>query len=324
MKSEFLRELKSRGIFKDCTNLMELDNLLSSREKKCAYIGFDLTAPSLHVGSLVQIMVLRLMKKYDIQPIVLLGSATTKIGDPSDKDEIRKMLEEKTIIENKASIKSCISQFIQDVVFVDNNEWLGDIKYMEFLREYGPMFSVNTMLKLDSVKRRLDRNQHLSFLEFNYMLLQSYDFVELYRRYSCRIQFGGSEQWSNIINGVELARRLDFKELYGLTTNLIVTNDGKKMGKTVKGAIWLKKEMLPVYNYWQFWRNTKDEEVFKFLKLFTDLSLEEIVKLERENINDIKILLANKATEICHGKKRLFMFLKRQRRFLIIKLMRWT
>ncbi len=310
-KSNFLRELSARGYLNQCTDLEGLDKVLSS-EKISAYVGFDCTAKSLHVGSLMQIMIMRLLQKHGHKPIILLGSATTLIGDPSDKDEARKMLTTKEINDNKESIAQIFKKFLDfspscpnNAIIVDNLEWLEKISYLDFLRNYGPLFSINRMLSFDSVRLRLDRQYPLSFLEFNYMLLQAYDFVELFKRHSCKLQFGGSEQWGNIVSGIELGRRTANAELFGVTSSLITTSNGAKMGKTAKGAVWLNSDMLSPYDYWQFWRNTNDSDVIRFLHLYTDLPLEEIGKLsylKGQELNQAKILLANEATKLCHSE----------------------
>ena len=274
------------------------------------YIGFDCTAPSLHVGSLVQIMMLRRMQQTGHKPIVLMGGGTTKIGDPSGRDLSRKLLGNEDIAANMAGIRGVFSQFLTfgdgpaDALMIDNAEWLDKLEYIPFLREYGAHFSVNRMLSFDSVKLRLDREQPLTFLEFNYMVLQAYDFLEVSRRYGCTLQLGGSDQWGNIVGGVELARRLDARTLFGLTSPLITTASGEKMGKTATGAVWLSADQLPPYGYWQFWRNTHDADVGLFLRLFTELPLPEIERLEAlegEEANAAKIVLADQATTLCHG-----------------------
>ncbi len=307
MKSDFLNIAEERGYLYQCTNLDGLDQLLQET-KVSAYIGFDCTASSLHVGSLVQIMMLRLLQKTGNKIIVLLGGGTTKIGDPSGKDKSRVMLTSEKIAENKAGIKQVLEKFINfqgdNAIIVDNDLWLRDIKYIEFLRDIGKHFSINRMLDFESVKSRLEREQNLSFLEFNYMLLQAYDFVELYKRYGCRLELGGSDQWGNIVSGIELGRKLDCPEFYGLTSPLITTVDGVKMGKTAGKAIWLTDELFSPYDYWQYFRNVDDRDVGRFLRLFTDLPLPEIAKLENlsgNEINEAKKILATKATEICHG-----------------------
>jgi len=309
-KSEFLREAKLRGFMHQCTDLDALD-ALSSKGRITAYIGFDLTASSLHVGSLVSIMLLRILQRTGHKPIVLMGGGTTKVGDPSFRTEVRPMLSEAEIAANKASIQRCFDSFIRfgqgptDAIMIDNADWLDTLNYMSFLRDYGRFFSVNRMLSFDSVKLRLEREQPLSFIEFNYMVLQAYDFLELSRRHDCRLQMGGSDQWGNIVNGVELGRRADDRELFGLTTPLITTSSGAKMGKTASGAVWLNEDRLGTYDYWQYWRNTEDADVARFLKLFTDLPLAEIAKLEAlkgAEINQAKIVLATEATALAHGR----------------------
>jgi tyrosyl-tRNA synthetase len=307
--SDLLRLLDERGYIHQATDAAALD-ALASKEIVPGYIGFDATAPSLHVGSLVQIMLLRRMQQAGHKPIVLMGGGTSKIGDPSFKDEARKMLTTDLIGDNIASIKRIFERFLvfgdgpTDAVMLDNGEWLDALEYIPFLRDVGQHFSINRMLSFDSVKLRLDREQSLSFLEFNYMILQAYDFMELSRRAGCRLQMGGSDQWGNIVNGIELARRMDGTEVFGVTTPLITTADGGKMGKTVSGAVWLHEDQLPAYDYWQFWRNTDDRDVGRFLRLFTDLPLDEIARLEAlegSEINAAKIALANAATEMCRG-----------------------
>jgi tyrosyl-tRNA synthetase len=311
MKSDFLKLLQERGYINQCTNLDELDKV-ASKEIVVGYIGFDATAKSLHVGSLVQIMMLRMMQKSGHKPVILMGGGTTKIGDPSGKDEARKMLTDEIIEENKASIAKVFKKYIKfgdgptDAIMVDNAEWLDSIKYIEFLRDYGKHFTINRMLTFDSVKLRLDREQPLTFLEFNYMLLQSYDFVELYQNYNCRLQMGGSDQWGNIISGADLGRRMGHPEMFGLTSHLITTKSGAKMGKSANGAMWLDAEMLSPYDFWQFWRNTEDGDVGRFLSLFTELPLDEVnrlAKLGGKEINDAKIVLANEVTKLCHGEE---------------------
>jgi tyrosyl-tRNA synthetase len=308
-QSDLLRLLAERGYIHQATDATALD-ALASKEIVPGYIGFDATAPSLHVGSLVQIMLLRRLQQSGHKPIVLMGGGTSKIGDPSFKDEARKLLTNDVIGENIASIRRIFERFLvfgdgpTDAVMMDNSEWLDALEYIPFLREVGQHFSINRMLSFDSVKLRLDREQSLSFLEFNYMILQAYDFMELSRRTGCRLQMGGSDQWGNIVNGIELARRMDGTEVFGVTTPLITTADGSKMGKTVSGAVWLHEDQLPAYDYWQFWRNTDDRDVGRFLRLFTDLSLDEIARLEAlqgSEINAAKIALANAATEMCRG-----------------------
>ena len=308
-KSDLLRLLDARGYIHQTTDAPALD-ALASKEIVPGYIGFDATAPSLHVGSLVQIMLLRRLQQSGHKPIVLMGGGTSKIGDPSFKDEARKMLTTDLIGQNIASIKRIFERFLtfgdgpSDAVMLDNSEWLDALEYIPFLRDVGQHFSINRMLSFDSVKLRLDREQSLSFLEFNYMILQAYDFMELSRRTGCRLQMGGSDQWGNIVNGIELTRRMESVEVFGVTTPLITTADGGKMGKTVSGAVWLHEDQLPSYDYWQFWRNTDDRDVGRFLRLFTDLPLDEIQRLEAlggSEINAAKIALANAATELCRG-----------------------
>ncbi len=306
--NKFLKEFKDRGFFYQCTSENELSNLLDN-EKINGYIGFDCTAESLHVGSLLQIMCLRLLQKHGHRPIVLLGGGTTRIGDPSGKDKTRKILKEKEIDRNIKNIEKILKNFL-DVknpktkpVFVNNYSWLKGLNYISFLRDIGKHFTINKMLSFESVKTRLEREQSLSYMEFNYMILQAYDFLELNRKKNCTLQIGGSDQWGNIVNGVELIKRYSNKQTYGLTTPLITLASGSKMGKTEAGAIWLDKKYLSPYNYWQFWRNTDDRDVIRFLKFFTDIELNEIVNLQNKNINELKILLANKATTMLHGKK---------------------
>jgi len=307
--SELLRLLDARGYIHQVTDASALD-ALAARTIVPGYIGFDPTAPSLHVGSLVQIMLLRRLQQTGHKPIVVMGGGTGKIGDPSFKDEARKLLTIDTIGENIASIKRVFERFLTfgdgptDAIMVDNAEWLDRLEYIPFLRDVGQHFSINRMLSFDSVKLRLDREQSLSFLEFNYMILQAYDFLELSRRVGCRLQMGGSDQWGNIVNGIELTRRMDGIEVFGVTTPLITTADGGKMGKTMSGAVWLNDDALSAYDYWQFWRNTHDRDVGRFLRLFTDLPLDEIARLEAlegQEINQAKIVLANEATAMCRG-----------------------
>jgi tyrosyl-tRNA synthetase len=310
-KSDLMRLLQERGHIYQTTDATGLDTL-AQKEIIPAYIGFDCTGPSLHVGSLVQIMTLRRLQMTGHKPIVIMGGGTTKIGDPSDKTEARPMLDDATIEANKISIFRIFERFLKfgdgptDAIMIDNADWLDGLGYIPFLRDVGRHFSINRMLTLDAVKQRLEREQSLSFLEFNYMILQAYDFLELYRRHGCRLQCGGSEQWSNIVNGIDLTRRMEGAELFGITSPLVTTADGAKMGKTVNGAVWLHEEFLPAYDYWQFWRNTQDADVGKFLRLFTDLPLSEIERLscfEGSAINDAKIVLANEATKLCHGQE---------------------
>ncbi|MDP9163561.1 MAG: tyrosine--tRNA ligase [Pseudomonadota bacterium] len=309
-QSSLLRSLDERGYVHQATDAAALD-ALAVKEIVPAYIGFDATAPSLHVGSLVQIMMLRRLQQAGHKPIVLMGGGTTKVGDPSGKDESRKLLTSDDIAANIAGIKGVFEKFLRfgdgptDAVLVDNAEWLDRLNYVDFLRDVGRHFTINRMLTFDSVKLRLDREQPLTFLEFNYMILQAYDFAELARRAGCRLQLGGSDQWGNIINGIELARRMDGADLYGLTTPLITTADGGKMGKTAAGALWLNADRVSPYDYWQFWRNTQDGDVVKFLKLFTDLPLTEIDRLgalDGAGINQAKVALATAATALLHGE----------------------
>ena len=306
--NNFLKEFKDRGYFYQCTNEKELSYFLSKKSTN-AYIGFDSTAPSLHVGSLLQIMCLRLLQKHGHRPIVLLGGGTTRIGDPSGKEETRKLLSEQQIENNINNIKRVFKIFLKNnnpklkPIFVNNYKWLSKLNYINFLRDIGKHFTINKMLTFDSVKLRLQREQSLSYMEFNYMILQAYDFYELNKSKNCNLQIGGSDQWGNIVNGVELIKRETGNQAYGLTTPLITLASGAKMGKTEKGAVWLNKEMLSPYDYWQFWRNTDDRDVLKFLKMFTDLSLGEIENSKNRDINELKILLANNATEMLHGKK---------------------
>jgi len=310
MKNTFLSEMNSRGFLNQCTDLEGLKKVLNQQTIK-AYIGFDTTAPSLHVGSLMQIMILRLLQKYGHQPIVLLGGGTTLIGDPSGKDSTRKILKEKEIKNNIISIKKIFEKLLHSKnkktkpIFVNNYDWLSKLKYIDFLRDIGKHFTINKMITFDSVKLRLDREQSLSYMEFNYMILQAYDFYQLFKKHNCILQLGGSDQWGNIVNGVELIRRILQKNAFGLTTPLLTLSSGAKMGKTEKGAVWLDKKMFSPYDYWQFWRNTSDEDVKKFLKYFTDDDIDDLTKqIENEkNVNNLKILLANKATTILHGSK---------------------
>jgi len=310
-KSDFVRAVVERGFLHQCTDLETLDEL-ASKGPITAYIGFDCTAPSLHVGSMVPIMLLRLFQQTGHKPIVLMGGGTTKVGDPSGKDESRKLLTDEKIIENMAGIKRVFAKFLTfgdgptDAVMVNNDDWLKNLNYIDFLRDYGPHFTINRMMAFDSVKLRLDREQPLTFLEFNYMILQGYDFLELNRRNNCILQMGGSDQWGNIINGVELTRRVDGKPAYGLTVPLMTTASGAKMGKTADGAVWLNDEMLTPYEYWQYWRNTEDADVGRFLRLFTDMPLDEVAKLEKAEgaeINEVKKVLAAEATKLCHGEE---------------------
>jgi len=309
-RSSLLRLLDERGYIHQVTDAAALD-ALAEKEIVTAYVGFDATAPSLHVGNLVSIMLLRRLQQAGHKPIVLMGGGTTKVGDPSGKDEGRKLLSEETIATNIASIRRNFENLLtfgdgpSDAIMVNNDEWLGGLEYVPFLREVGRHFTINRMLTFDSVKLRLDREQPMTFLEFNYMILQAYDFLELSRRIGCRAQFGGSDQWGNIVNGIELARRIEGTELFGVTTPLITTADGAKMGKTAQGAVWLGAELLSPYDYWQFWRNAADSDVARFMKLFTDLPLDEIAGLERlpgAEINEAKVVLATEATAMLHGR----------------------
>ena len=308
--SSFLRVMSERDFIHQVTDWKSLDALLSEKNM-VAYIGFDCTADSLHVGSLVQIMMLRYFQKCGHRPIVLMGGGTTKVGDPSGKDDARQLLNENEIEKNKQGIKTVFEKYLNfgdgpsDAIMCDNDEWLSGLEYVQFLRDYGRHFSVNRMLSFDSVKLRLDREQPLSFLEFNYMILQAYDFLELSRRFDCSLQMGGSDQWGNIVNGVELARRIDQKSVFGLTTPLVTTASGAKMGKSAQGAIWLNSDRLSPYDFWQYWRNTEDEDVGRFLKLFTELPLDEIARLsglKGNELNEAKKILANEVTQLCHGR----------------------
>jgi len=308
-KSDFLTTLEARGYIHQCSDPAGLD------EQACAggltaYVGYDLTAPSLHVGNLISIMMLRKLQQAGGKPIIVLGGGTTKIGDPSGKDESRKLLSAEQIEDNKRKIAESFSRFITfgdgptDAVMVNNDSWLSDLNYISFLRDYGRHFSINRMLTFDSVRLRLEREQPLSFIEFNYMILQAYDFVELFKRYQCRLQMGGSDQWGNIVNGIELGRRTADAALFGLTTHLLTTSSGAKMGKTAQGAIWLHPDLLSPYDYWQFWRNTEDPDVGRFLRLFTELPLDEIARLEAlegAELNQAKTILATEATRLIHG-----------------------
>ena len=306
--NDFIREFKDRGFFYQCTDENELSNVLS-KEKIKGYIGFDCTAQSLHVGSLLQIMCLRQLQKYGHRPIVLLGGGTTRIGDPSGKDKTRKILDENEIEKNIKSIEIVLRKFLSSddektsPIFVNNYTWLKDLNYISFLRDIGKHFTINKMLSFDSVKTRLEREHSLSYMEFNYMILQAYDFLELNKKENCLLQIGGSDQWGNIVNGVDLIKRYSSKEVFGLTTPLITLASGAKMGKTESGAIWLDKGLLSPFDYWQFWRNTDDRDVIKFLKMFTDISLEKINEIKDQNINELKTLLANETTKMLHGEE---------------------
>ncbi len=308
--SEFLNTAQERGFIHQCTDMTALDDL-ARKGRIPAYIGFDATADSLHAGSLVPIMLLRLLQRTGHKPIVLMGGGTTKVGDPSGKDEQRQLMDDARIDANIQSIRRIFESFLTfgdgptDAVMVNNTDWLDELEFIPFLREYGRHFSVNRMLGFDSVKLRLDREQPLSFLEFNYMVLQAYDFLELSRRHNCLLQMGGSDQWGNIVGGIELAHKCDHRQLYGLTTPLLTTSSGAKMGKTASGAVWLNEERLSAYDYWQYWRNSEDADVGRFLKLFTDLPMDEIARLETlegAQINEAKKILANEATRLCHGE----------------------
>ncbi len=310
MKSSFLSEMEGRGYLNQCTNIDQLDNLCAKKSIS-AYIGFDCTAQSLHVGSLLQIMILRLLQKHGHRPIILLGGGTTLIGDPSGKDTTRKILKFNDIKKNINSIKKIFEKLLNfkskktRPIFIDNYKWLGKLNYIKFLREVGSHFTINKMLSFDSVKLRLDREQSLSYMEFNYMILQAYDFYMLFKEKNCILQLGGSDQWGNIVNGVDLIRRITSKEVFGLTTPLITTSAGQKMGKTEKGAIWLNKKKFSPYEYWQFWRNTNDSDVKKFLYYFSEISIKELENLNLNNgdINNLKRILANQTTKILHGLK---------------------
>ena len=310
MKNNFLQDMQKRGYLNQCTNLDKL-NEICNKSSISGYIGFDCTASSLHVGSLLQIMILKLMQKHGHRPIVLLGGGTTLIGDPSGKDTTRKMLENDEIKKNIESIKKVFNKILDtsnkktSPVFVNNAEWLTKLKYIDFLRDIGSHFTINKMLTFDSVKLRLDREQSLSYMEFNYMILQAYDFYELFKTNECILQIGGSDQWGNIVNGVDLIRRKLKKEAFGITSPLITLASGAKMGKTEKGAIWLNEEELSPYDYWQFWRNTDDRDVKRFIKFFTEIEIDEAENLfkKEKNINNLKVLLANEATKILHGEE---------------------
>ncbi len=309
MKNKFLLEMQSRGYLNQCTDLSKLDDVCS-KQSITAYIGFDCTASSLHVGSLLQIMILKLMQKYGHQPIVLLGGGTTLIGDPSGKDSTRKIIDQIEIKKNIQNIKKVFNKILDTSnkntkpIFVDNAEWLTKLNYIQFLRDIGSHFTINKMLTFDSVKLRLEREQSLSYMEFNYMILQAYDFYQLFKNNNCILQIGGSDQWGNIVNGVDLIRRMLQKESYGLTSPLITLASGAKMGKTEKGAIWLNEELLSPYDYWQFWRNTDDRDVKRFLNFFTEIEASEINNIfdKEKNINNLKIILANETTRILHGE----------------------
>jgi tyrosyl-tRNA synthetase len=309
-KSDFLRVLAERGYIHQISDVAGLDAAATDK-RVVAYVGYDCTAPSLHIGHLISIMMLHWLQQTGNKPIALMGGGTTRVGDPSGRDETRKILTYEQIDANKDSIKGTFSKFItfgagkSDAVMADNAEWLTRLNYIEMLREVGRHFSINRMLTMDSVKLRLEREQELSFIEFNYMILQSYDFVELAKRYGCNLQMGGSDQWGNIVNGVDLGRRMGTHQLYALTCPLLTTSSGAKMGKTAAGAVWLNADMLPVYDYWQFWRNTEDGDVTRFLKLFTTMPLDEIARLgalQGQEINEAKKVLATEATALLHGR----------------------
>jgi tyrosyl-tRNA synthetase len=309
-RSELVRQLVERDFLHQATDLEGLD-ALAVNERITAYIGFDCTADSLHVGNLVGIMLLRLVQRTGHRPIALVGGGTTKVGDPSGKDESRQLLDETTLATYIAGVRRSLEAFLRfgdgpgDALLVNNDEWLSELRYIDFLRAYGRHFTINRMLTFDSVRLRLEREQPLTFLEFNYMVMQAYDFLELARRFDCRLQMGGSDQWGNIVNGVELARRVDGRTLFGATTPLITTATGAKMGKTAEGAVWLNEPRLPAFDYWQYWRNTADADIGKFLRLFTELPLAEIARLEAlqgAELNEAKVILANEATKLCRGE----------------------
>lgn len=317
LKSPFLQTMRDRGFLHQCTGIVDLDEKMMEKTIS-AYLGFDATADSLHVGSLLQIMILRHLQKSGHRPVVLIGGGTSKVGDPTGKDESRVMMTDEIILKNTQGISKVFEKFLKfedeedpngdatDAIMVNNDDWLSSIKYLEFLREYGTQFTINRMLSFESVKQRLAREAPFSFLEFNYMILQAYDFVELYRRHDAILQLGGSDQWGNMVSGTELGRRCEGAQLFALTAPLITTSDGKKMGKTAGGAIWLNADKLSEYDYWQFWRNTADADVIRFLKLFTELPLEEIAELEKlkgADINNAKIVLADEATAMLHGRE---------------------
>lgn len=307
----FVEELKARGFLYQCTDIDKLIDALNTQEQPAAYIGFDCTAKSLHVGNLMQIMILRLLQKSGVKPIILVGGATTKIGDPSDKDQMRKMLSEEEIQANVDGIKYSLSKFLDfsnsdtGAALVNNSEWLDQLNYLDFLREYGKYFSVNRMISFDKIKRRLDQEQNLTFLEFNYTILQAYDYMHLNKKYNCILQCGGSDQWGNIVSGVDLVRRVNGKEVSGLTTPLITSASGAKMGKTTDGAKWLNESMLSPFDFYQFWRNVDDKDVFRFMRIYTEIPLDKIEQCQSDNatnINDYKKLLAKEVTSLCHGK----------------------
>jgi len=310
-KSALIQQFTERGYIHQTTNLEGLDDI-ANQQIVPAYIGFDCTADSLHVGSLVQIMMLRILQKTGHKPIVLMGGGTTKVGDPSGKDTARPLLSDQDIEHNKQGIKQVFEKYLTfgdgptDALMVDNADWLDNLAYIRFLRDYGPHFSINRMMGMESVRLRLEREQPLSFLEFNYAILQAYDFLELRRRYGCLLQMGGSDQWGNIVTGIDLTRRVDAQEIYGLTSPLITTSSGAKMGKSAEWAVWLNAEKLSAFHFWQFWRNTEDADVERFLALFTELPIDEVKRLgalEGADINEAKIILANEATTLCHGSE---------------------
>jgi len=308
--NDFLKYIKSRGYLHQCTNEIGVSQTL--KDSSIGYIGFDCTSDSLHAGSLLPLMLLRIFQKFGHKPILLLGGGTTLVGDPSGKDETRKILSEDNIAKNKKKLKEVFQKFVSfessnGALLIDNYDWLINLKYINFLREIGSKFSVNKMMSLESIKQRLNREQNLSFLEFNYSLLQAYDFLELKRKKNCKIQFGGSDQWGNIVSGIDLIRKITNEEVFGITTPLITTSSGKKMGKTEDGAIWLSEDKLDITSFWQYWRNTSDDDVIKFLYLFTELENKEIEKLETlkgEELNNAKILLANEVTKLCHNEEK--------------------
>jgi len=308
--NDFLKYIKSRGYLHQCTNEIGVSQTL--KDSSLGYIGFDCTSDSLHAGSLLPLMLLRIFQKFGHTPILLLGGGTTLVGDPSGKDETRKILSEDNIANNKKKLKEVFQKFVSfessnGALLIDNYDWLINLKYINFLREIGSKFSVNKMMSLESIKQRLNREQNLSFLEFNYSLLQAYDFLELKRKKNCKIQFGGSDQWGNIVSGIDLIRKITNEEVFGITTPLITTSSGKKMGKTEDGAIWLSEDKLDITSFWQYWRNTSDDDVIKFLYLFTELENKEIEKLETlkgEELNNAKILLANEVTKLCHNEEK--------------------
>lgn len=311
LRSPFLKTFQERGYFHQCTDVEALDKAFAEGIVT-AYIGFDCTAKSLHAGSLMQIMILRRLQQAGHKPIVLMGGGTTKVGDPTGRDESRPVITDETIQDNMNGIKKVFEKFLTfgdgptDAIMVNNADWLDRLEYIPFLREYGRHFSINRMLSFDSVKLRLSREESMTFLEFNYMILQAYDFVELMKNYGCSVQVGGSDQWGNIVNGVELGRRTNGYNLFGLTSPLLTTSSGAKMGKTAGGAVWLNEDMLSAYDYWQFWRNTEDGDVGKFLRLFTEIPMDEIARLEKlegAELNDAKKILADACTEMAHGKK---------------------